>query len=79
MAVVWPKLSDFLPAIADLVALSTATTAGPSFAVVSSVVSGSWRDQRNGLEPLILVWISFFFSSTEGLYSIFSRTFFSRR
>lgn len=27
MAVVWPKLSDFLPAIADLVALSAATTA----------------------------------------------------
>lgn len=55
MAVVWPKLSDFLPAIADLVALSSATTAVASFAVVSSMVSGSWRDHWTGTEPLILV------------------------
>lgn len=55
VAVVWPKLTDCLPAIADLVAPSTAATAVAPFAVVSSMVSGGWRHRRRGTEPLILV------------------------
>ena len=55
MAVVWPKLTDYLPAIADLVPLSTATAAVARFAVVSSMVNGGWRHRRSGAEPSVLV------------------------
>lgn len=55
MAVVWPELSDFLPAIADLAPLSIGTTAVAPFTVVSSMVSGDWRHHRSGTEPLVLV------------------------
>lgn len=55
VAVVWPKLTDYLPAIADLVPLSTATATIALFAVVYSMVSGGWKHRRSGTEPLIVV------------------------
>lgn len=55
MAVVWPKLTDRLPATADLVPLSSPVVAVAPFTVVSSMVSGGWRHRGCGIEPLILV------------------------
>lgn len=55
VAVVWPKQTDFLPAIAVLVPLSTTITALASFALVSSMVNAGWRHSRNETELLTLV------------------------
>lgn len=55
MAVVWPKLTDCLPAIADLVPVSPATTTKALFAVVYSMMSGGRKHRRSGTQPLKLV------------------------
>lgn len=55
VVVVWPKLSDCLPAIADLVLLSTAPTTIALLTVVYSMVSGGWQRSRSGTKQLMLL------------------------
>lgn len=61
VAVVWPELSDFLPAITDLVPLSTATAA-----VTSSLWSPTWWVEAGSITGVELnhkYWSSWLFSN----------------